>query len=230
MNIKLIPSKKNNKFIFPSLPSEFSLANSTRYQEHSTLAGMTASQPIGSEIVSISWSGVFFGKTRKKEAFVKKANYSNPKKCVKKLQKWQRNGTILNLVITDTWVNMDVTISDFTVSPFGAFGDISYNITLKKYRPLNVYTTKDLKINNKKKLQKLVLGNRRNKSISNSYKIKYGDTLWVIAVYCYGNGKYWTRLWKANKKLLDKKAKKAGYKNSKGGKILVPNTKIKVPR
>ena len=48
--------------------------------------------------------------------------------------------------LTGTWINMDVTISSFKVTPYGAYGNVKYDISFEEARELKIYTTKELKI------------------------------------------------------------------------------------
>ena len=53
---------------------------------------------------------------------------------------------MLNLLVTDTWINLDVTIDSFAPDPFGAYGDVSYSIKFSQAKDLKIYTTNELKI------------------------------------------------------------------------------------
>ena len=39
------------------------------------------------------------------------------------------NETVLTLIVTETWINVDVTISSFQPRPVGAYGNVEYSIT-----------------------------------------------------------------------------------------------------
>ena len=56
------------------------------------------------------------------------------------------NETVLTLIVTETWINVDVTISSFQPRPVGAYGNVEYSITFVQKKPLKIYSTNELKI------------------------------------------------------------------------------------
>lgn len=232
MDIKLIPvGNMAGQFVFPSLPEEVKESGSARYQSYSVLSLGSVEMPKGTDTKEISWDGVFFGISKRQESIVKADYWQEPVQCVDILRKWMEEGTVLNLIITGIWVNMDVTIARFAPAAYGGLGNISYSITLKAHRNLVVYTTKDLKINNESDRQKTRKGGRRQKEVftGDTYVIREGDTLWKIACYCYRDGSQWQKIWKKNKKTLNRAAKYWGFKSSKNGELLFAGTKITIP-
>ena len=231
MDIKLIPEgRMDETFVFPSLPEEVRGAMSTEYRSYPIISKGTVMVPAGMKPAEYSWDGEFFGPSKRNERIVKKNYWQEPNACVDQLRKWMDEGTILNLIITDTWVNSDVTISQFTPTAYGGFGNVRYSIAFQQYRNLQIYTTADLNIGNGEK-PKTIIGNRTPKPAfsGHTYLIEEGDTLWSISVYVYGTGTKWINIWKKNKKTLDKAAKYFGYKNSNNGKLLFAGTKITIP-
>ena len=232
--LKVISNKKK-KFTFPSNPDgEVELKFETSYQDYNFIRKGRRSYPSGMEKQPISWSGYFWGKRRKQPALVaKKAKWISPKKCVKKLKKWQARGTPLNLIISESGINEDVTISSFEYKPFGGNGDISYEIEFLPYYPIKIFSVQELK---KKKKKKTSRTSKRTASAGSgetastrTYKIKSGDTLCKISRKYYGKESKWETIYKANKKALKKAAKKHGRKNSDHGKYLYAGTVLTIP-
>lgn len=231
MDIKLIPEgKMDEMFVFPSLPEEVRGSSQAKYQTYTIISKGEVEVPKGTNTSEFSWDGEFFGSSKKNESIVRKEYWQDPIACVDQLRKWMDEGTVLNLIITGTWVNSDVTISQFTPTAYGGFGNIRYSITFRQYRNLQIYTTADLNIGNGDK-PKTVIGDRTPKPAfsGHTYLIEEGDTLWSISVYVYGTGTKWDKIWKKNKKTLNKAAKYHGYKNSNNGKRLFAGTKITIP-
>lgn len=226
VSIKLIPSGKKSKFVFPSLPEQISAKSATKYQSFDIISLGTVKVPRGTDVEEISWDGEFFGKSKKNEAIVKKGYWKSPNECVKTLKNYMKNGTVLNLIVTNTWINMDVTISDFQPVAYGAYGNVQYSITFTQKKPLKIYTTKELKIKSPKKKTKA-----RNKKSSggSKYTVKKGDCLWNIAKKFYGSGAKYTVIYNANKTVIEKVAKKHGKKNSDHGHWIWAGTVLTIP-
>ena len=229
-------ANKSSKFTFPSMPDEgIDVKSQTAYQDYEFIRKGRFSFPSGMDKQPIKWSGYFFGKSRKKQTRLNK-NWIAPKTCITKILKWQQDGTPLNLIVSDTNINADVTISSFTYKPFGGHGDYYYTIEFLPYYELKIYTTKELGV--EKKAKKKKTDNRSNKKKGSStttkqkkktYTIKSGDTLWGISTKYYGSGNKWQTIYKANKNTIEAAAKKHGYGSSNGGNWIFPGTTLTIP-
>ena len=225
MNIKLIEvGKKGSSFTFPALPESIRGSLGAKYQSFDIISKGTVKVPKGTDVTTIRWDGEFFGKSKKKEPIVQKKNYQTPEKCIKQLRKWQKDGTVLNLIVSKTWINIDVTISSFTPEVYGAFGNVKYSIEFAQAKDLKIYTVKELKkSNSKKKKNKTKSRNgSSSKTKKKSYTVVSGDTLWGIAAKHCGGGKNWTKLYNANKKTIEACAKKHGKASSDHGHWIWP--------
>lgn len=229
MNIKLIPvGKKKTKFTFPALPEQIKCKIASRYQSFDIMSLGTIKVPKGTEPREISWEGEFFGKAKKKESIVKKNAWKKPSQCVKILQNYMKAGTVLNLIVTDTWINLDVTISSFQPIEYGAYGNIKYSITFVEKRPLKIYTTKELKIASFTKKTKPRNGPETGAS-SENYVVKSRDTLWGISQVYYGEGIQWTRIYDANAETIETTAQQYGKVDSDHGHWIYPGTALVIP-
>lgn len=231
MDIKLLPNgKSKGKFVFPSLPEEIKLGTSARYQSFNIISQGTVKVPKGTDVKDISWSGEFFGEAKRQEAIVKTQYWKPPDKCIKTLENWLKKGTVLNLIVTGTWINIDVTISSFKATPYGAYGNVKYDISFEEARELKIYTTKELKIGGSKKKKKTAKKRSTKKKVKfKEHIIKKNESLYRIAKTEMGLGDRWMELYRKNKKVLDEAAKGKGNKDSDQGRILVPGTKIMIP-
>lgn len=117
----------------------------------------------------------------------------------------------------------EVTLEDVTFRTDAAEGDdIIASCTFKKW---NNYVTKV------KKDDKTPGGSGRTlKPKKKSYKVKKGDTLKKISKKMYGTQKYAGKIYKWNKKTIERVAKKHGRKSSKKGKYLYKGTKLKLKK
>lgn len=216
-----------SKFIFPSLPEEIKGSSQTNYQSYDILSYGTIKIPKGMEPDEISWDGIFFGEAKKNESIVK--NWIKPAECEKILKNWQEKGTVLRLMVTETNINLDVTISKFTCKEYGGYGNIEYSIEFLQYKYLKVYTTDELKITKfvKKTVTRPASAAPANKG---SYTVRSGDNLWSIARKYYGgSGSDWNKIYDANKDVIEETARKYGKANSNNGWWIYPGTVLVIP-
>ena len=227
MKITLKPAK-GSRFVFSVLPEEIRGRGSARYQGFDIISKGAVKVPRGTEVTEISWDGEFFGKSKRKEALVQTAHCQPPKSCVKTLMGWMEDGTELNLIVSGTWINLDVTIASFSPVEYGAYKNVKYSITFVKSRGLAVYTTKETKAgrNKKTKPRPKKKDSSQNGSASSYYIVKKNDTLIKIAGK---TGSQWREIYNCNKELIEKAAKKHGLKNSDKGHWIFPGTKLVIP-
>ena len=131
----------------------------------------------------------------------------------KKVKEYIENETVLTLIVTDIWLNIDVTVSSFEVTGYGAFGNLKYSITFEQKKPLEIYTTDELNTDSyaKKTVPRIDLAAATTGSGQN-YTIVNGDSLWKIAQKQYGDGSQWKKIYDANKDAIESAAKKYGKK------------------
>lgn len=226
MKITLKPAN-GKSFVFSVLPEQIQVRGAARYQSFDIITKGTVKVPKGTDVSEISWDGEFFGSAKKNEAVVQTKYWKAPNSCVKQLNKWMNSGTELTLIVSGTWINMDVTIASFEPVPYGAFGNVKYSITFCRGKDLKIYTTKESKAGKKKKTK-----DRSKKKADTSgskqepYVVRKGDTLIKIAKK---KGCTWQSLYNKNKSVIEKAAKKKGKKNSDRGHWIFSGTKLTIP-
>lgn len=228
MRISLAPAK-GEKFIFALLPETVHAKYGVKSQSFDIISKGTIKVPKGTETPMISWEGEFFGESRKNLEGVDTDNWKEPNSCVKILRNWMNNKTELTLIISGTWINMDVKITSFEPVPHGGHGDVSYSIEFEKVRDLKIYTTKESKIGKKKKTKsrpKKKSSNTGSGGSAGTYTVRSGDTLYRIA---RKKGTTWQKLYNKNKTVIEKAAKKHGRKSSDHGHWIWPGTKLTIP-
>ena len=230
MDIKLIPAGNGSKFTFPALPEKVQGKYGAKYQSFDIISQGTVKVPKGTDVAEFTWDGVFFGESKRNEPIVKKNSWKEPNECVKILNNFMKNETVLNLIVTETWINVDVTISLFQPRPAGAYGNVEYSITFVQKKPLQIYTTDELKIAKFVKKTK-----PRNDSGGSSggggstYTVVSGDTLWGIASKKLGSGSKWTQIYDANAGTIEAEAKKHGKSSSDHGHWIWPGEVLTIP-
>ena len=138
-------------------------------------------------------------------------------------------GTVLRLLVTETNINYDVTISDFEPIETGAYGNIDYSITFTIYKELKIYTTSELKI--AAFVKKTVPRPTPAPQSSRTHTVKSGDTLWGIASKYYGSGTSWQKIYSANSSTIEATAKRyRGGRGSDNGHWIYPGTVLTIPQ
>jgi nucleoid-associated protein YgaU len=230
MDIKLIPVGSGQRFTFPSLPEKITGKYAAKYQSFDIISQGTVKVPKGTDSDEFTWSHVFFGPSKKNEPIVKKSSYQEPNACVNIIREYMANETVLNLIVTETWINVDVTVSSFEASPVGAYGNIEYTITFTRKKPLQIYSTNELKIAAFVKKTKPRTSSTSSASTSSkgTYTIVSGDTLWGIASKKCGGGANWTKLYDANSSTIEAAAKSHGKSSSDHGHWIWPGTTLQL--
>jgi nucleoid-associated protein YgaU len=110
------------------------------------------------------------------ESFFPKQNYYfckvtplDPQDYIDMILKWKNSSKPIRLIITDTSINIAVSIEEFLYGVKDGSGDVYFTLNLREYRFLKTYS-------------------KEVKSIPNEYTVRSGDTLWSIAKKETGNG------------------------------------------
>lgn len=151
-------------------------------------------------------------------------NYANnsgrqaPYTYINKLLSWKSSGKPVQLIITGTKINFQVTIETLKYGEQDGTGDVYYDLTLKEYRAVEIKKTK-LKKTKKKKTTKKKSKPKRPaaKKKTKTYTVKRGDCLWNIAKRFYGNGAQYTKIYNANRGKI------------KNPNLIYPGQKLTIP-
>jgi len=228
MNIKLIPVRSGVDFTFPALPEQIKGKRAAKYQSFDIISQGTVKVPKGTDVAEVSWDGEFFGKSKRKEAIVKRSHWQEPEECVDILIDFMQNETVLNLIVTDSWINMDVTISSFQPVSYGAYGNIKYSITFIEKKPLKIYATNELQIS--AFAQQTTPRNEAETAVAAaSYTVQDKDNLWKIAQAKCGSGSKWTDIYNANVDIIESTAKAHGKSSSDKGHWIWAGTILVIP-
>lgn len=129
-----------------------------------------------------------------------------------------------------TWsTNLLVALEDVEVNENADEGDdVLVTFSLKQYKNYGVVR---LKSANKSKTTSTSNKPRTETKTTKSddYVVKSGDCLWNIAKKYYGDGTQWTKIYEANKSVIESTAKSYGKSSSSNGHWIFPNTKLTIP-
>ena len=170
--------------------------------------------PTGTGLAKIRFESQFPGEDRDDDSLLR-GTQQEPEYYHKIFEKWMQKRTPLNILVTGYPINKDVYLTAYKATPAGGFGDMEYSVEVTEDR--------DITVSAKKK-------KKRKAKTTTTYKVKKGDTLWKIAKKKLGAGKRWKEIYKLNKTIIEKTAKKHGKKSSKNGHWIYPGTKLTLPK
>lgn len=228
--ICLIPAGSGTPFFFSLLPEQIVTKAAARYQSFDIISRGTVKIPRGTDVTEVSWDGEFFGFRRRNEPIVKRLLWLPPHTCKSIIEDYIENDTVLTLIITELGLNMDVTVSSFQATAYGAFGNLKYSIAFAQKKPLEIYTTDELNTDAyAKKTNPRIDLMAEASAAGQSYTIVSGDSLWKIAQQKYGDGSQWKKIYDANKDAIEAAAKNYGKSSSDSGKWIYPGVSLIIP-
>lgn len=187
---------ESNKFRLPVNPSDFFMSvthKNTVVNIHSlgdiNLIGKTG-------LTEGMFSSIF---PAKEYNFSYNSDLKKPYDYIALLEKWRVAGEPIRLIITNTTVNMEVTIENLSYGEQDSTGDIYYTLGLKEYKKIKVKKA-TVKITGASTSNRAVKG--ANSSSGKTYTVVSGDSLWKIAKKFYGNGAQYNKIYEANKNII----------------------------
>lgn len=131
------------------------------------------------------------------------SSLSPPLSCVEKIKGWIDGKKPVHVIITGISIDVYCTIEKFSYYEQG--GDVEtiyYDLTLKEYREV---TLRKVKVDTEEKQATVEKTETRvdNTVPPKTYTVKKGDCLWNIAKAYYGSGAQYTKIYEANKAVID---------------------------
>ena len=200
MDVYITNLETNEMLQLPMLPEEIKGKIANSFASYSILKNGEVKIPTGTALDTYSWSGQFPGSHRKEDPYITK--WKAPKKCDKFLRSLKAsNGKPVKarLLVTETNINLDVYMQDYSPTESGGYGDITYSVTFVRAKSLLVKKSAKANVKSKSKAEK-----RKTTAKKKTYTVKKGDCLWAIAEKYYGNGKLYTKIRDANKAVISK--------------------------
>lgn len=214
----------NDKIRFPILPSSFKITASNQNTSENVHRKGEVNLLGERNLKTIEISSFF---PAHEYPFAQYQGYStNPYSYVKKIEKWKDNKVTPVFIITGVF-DKTVSIESFEYGEEDSTGDVTFTLSLKEYSTVSYSKPKKKTSNGKKVTKKSNSKKRSTKSTKTTkYTIKKGDTLWKIAKKKTGKSSNWKKIYKKNKTVIEKAAKKHGRRSSSNGRYIYPGTKL----
>ncbi|WP_054955052.1 LysM peptidoglycan-binding domain-containing protein [Paenibacillus dakarensis] len=130
----------------------------------------------------------------------------DPWEYVKTIERWQRSGKPIRYIVTNTPINIAVTIRNFEYEERGGEpGDIYFTLDLKEYTFIKIAKKgEQVSGSGSATMPKLQTSAQRpsTREVPKSYTVKSGDSLFKISANVYGKGNDWRKIYDANKKAI----------------------------
>ena len=154
--------------------------------------------PRGEKLTGVSWNGILPGQKTAAYRFINSEAWIEPTQIIKQFESWknnhwEKNTSKLRLMITQTAINLDVYLENFSHKYVGGMGNVEYNINFIAAKELTVQTVKEMDGEQKETLEE------RPSPSTESVTVKSGDTLWGIAQQKLGDGSRWQEIYDLNK-------------------------------
>ncbi len=202
MDIYITEKESGTRLALAMLPEKLKQKGSGKFRSYDIINVGEVRLPSGTKLLQLSWSGKFPGSSRTKYSFIKSHYWRSPTEMVNTFERWRANGTPLILMVTETWINLEVMVSDFSPQPDGGNGDISYDVTFVENKDIKVYTTAELNIRPAAKTNDTSATASRPEpaaAAAKTYTVKSGDCLWNIAKKYLGSGADYSKIYELNK-------------------------------
>ncbi len=182
-------SGANQKITLPVVPESILYSSETRFAEYEVINKGQILIPDGKNLFDLSWECFFPGAAIRGSRLIRA--WTDPNVLDDLFKFWRINGTPLNVCITGTNINADVYLAEYSSTIEGIH--IQYEVGFKER-------------------EAIVISSEKVKA-GVSVKVKKGDTLQKLAKKYLGDKKKYKKIYKANKKLIDKRNKKERKKN-----------------
>jgi hypothetical protein len=198
--IYLTNLEENDRIRFPVLPKEIQYDFANQFHSYSILSIGAVKLPSGQELNGFRWDGMFPGKARERDPYVRE--WKEPKELYKWLENCKKThgkSKKLRLLITETPINFDVYLEDFSGTFSGGCGDYNYKISFIQAKDLTVSASGGSGSSGANQNQSPA---RPSPSPAKTYTVVKGDSLWKIAQKFMGNGARYTELHEANRSII----------------------------
>ncbi|MGG1612208.1 LysM peptidoglycan-binding domain-containing protein [Paenibacillus sp. FSL K6-2441] len=198
MEIHLIDGTGQN-FVFPVNPEEITISRSKGVETVNIVSLGEYDFPAGERVKEIAFSSFF--PAAYDPGYCNYQNLPDPQEAMNRLTTMMNSKSPVRMIITDTAVNVLVTIAAHN-STFrgGEPGDVYFDLTARTWREMKVHTQADAG-----GAASTAKSTRPDtKKPAKTYVVKSGDTLSKIAKLELGDSSKWQQIYNANQKMIGK--------------------------
>jgi hypothetical protein len=226
MDIYLTDLETGSRMRFPMVPEKITVQAGEIFQSYTVMAIGDIKLPTGEELNGFQWDGILPGEARKNQPYM--AEWRNPKEIQSLWSTYKAGKKKLRLLVTETPINHDVYIEGYTADYKGGYGDYYYKITFVQAKDLQVHVS-GAATPAGAAASATAAPARPSPPPSKTHTVASGDTLWKIAQKYLNSGADYTKIYSANKDLIEGEAKKHGRSNSDNGHWIYPGTVLAIP-
>lgn len=194
----------NDKMQLAYVPEKITANESARFQSYNIIDKGEVKIPKGENLSTVSWDAILPGESMLDYPFIKSRAWEDPSDIVKRWSKWKTKGTKLNLLITQTAVNLQVYLQNFSIEPSGAMGNFHYNISFVAAKDMKIMTVEEADAakaaaDAEEQAEQTKLKDRTPLMDKIQASLGVNDTIWTIAQGCMGDGSKWMELGEMNR-------------------------------
>ena len=189
---------KDKAIRLPVIPSEFERVIDASYDTNTIIGLGDVAVLTSNGLAQLSLSSFF---PNQEYSFNEYSNVPKPYDMVRYFKEWKNKGTVVRVIFTDTDINQEMYITNFSYGERDGTGDVYYTMDLLEYRPIIVPTITENNSNNTQNTNRPTDTNNKNNSSNKqkTHKVVKGDCLWDIAQKYYGKGSLYPKIKEANK-------------------------------
>ena len=195
-DVYLTDVETKDKMQLSYVPEEIMAQERASFQSYRIIERGEVKVPKGEDLTSVSWNGILPGQAMLAYPFIKQAAWESPESILARWSKWKKEGTKLNLLITQTSINMSVYLSEFSPKPSGGMGNVEYSVRFVAAKELTIKTVAEM---DGQDAEETPLKEREEAPKPSAHTVKEGDTLWGIAEKQYGDGSRWEEIYEKNR-------------------------------
>lgn len=200
-NVHISNMDTGEKLSLAWTPEKISVSCSGKFQSYNVIERGEVKIPRGMNLASVKWSAKLPGDSRCSYRFVNSSYWQEPKEIIRILEKWREDRAKLRLLVTQTSINQDVYLDDFSYDWEGGHGDANYSIAFVSARDMQVKTVKEVDDERatKQAEEEAALESRPTTPSPENVIATAGASLWSIAQGNYGDGLKWLDIYDLNK-------------------------------
>lgn len=171
-------------------PEKISVKTEANFRTFNIIERGEVSIPKGERLARISWSGILPGAGVLLYPKITYKFWEDPQELIKVFKRWREEGAKLQLLITQTPINLEVYLRSFDWDASGGLGDFRYSIDLIAAKELQVLTVEEsnAKREEAKKKYEEELKRRESTKSKAGIKIDNVNKMWESAMMLTGQG------------------------------------------